>query len=147
MKRVILEALKELGFELKKLSNEAYSFESGHLNYICINEKSDDRFLSMNLPGIVTMYDDNRMAVHELMSYINTNMRYVKTFLYDDRVWMTYEIHLQDGMDMKQCIKHMILALEAAALKAYLKLSKMCGKDDKAENDPSDVSNGDRENE
>lgn len=147
MKRVILETLKELGFELTKQAKNAYMFDYEQLKFLCTTERNDDEYLSISLPGIVKMDGESNGIAQELMDHINLNMRYVKAFPVDGVVWISYEICLQDGMDMRECIKHMIGTLEDAAMRAYLLLSEMYIDDEVAGYDPAEVLNDDMEDE
>lgn len=147
MKRVILETLKALGFDLTKKAKNAYMFEYEQLKFLCTTEGNDDEYLSINLPGIVKMDGERNGIAQELMDYINLNMRYVKAFPVEDVVWISYEICLLDGMDMRECFKHAIDTLEDAAMRAYLLLSDMHMEDDGAGYDPAEVLNDDMEDE
>ena len=56
------------------------------------------------------------MKVYRMMEGINSNFKYIKSYLVNDSVWMVYEREFIGKEDLPTTISHMVTHLEAAFL-------------------------------
>ena len=130
MKEKVLKTLEELGFspELAQGNDGYYIFHYEGLNYLWMVNDDDPEFLSLSLPGILDVDDDNREIVRDLIERINSSIKYIKVYLMSpDSVWMFYERKLMDEEDYEKVISHMIFQLERSnmyALSTYRKMQE-----------------------
>ena len=108
-----MEAFGNLGFKLEDAGNGGYSFTYEGLNLLLLYNENDEDFLNIALPGIIEADDRKVLQICALMEKINSTLKYVKAYLFGDRVWMFYERELLGGEDLSQVISRMILHLEA----------------------------------
>ena len=94
MKEKILEAFRELGFKLEEEEGMGYSFNYEGLNLLYMYNESDEEFLNIALPGIVEVEDDKMLQICALLEKINSTLKYVKTYMLGNSVWLFYEREL-----------------------------------------------------
>lgn len=115
MEEKVLEAFSELGFILEK--NEiGYSFSYEGINMMWMYNEQDEDFLSISVPGIWELEENDAANVCLLMEKINSTLRYVKAYILGGSVWIFYERELQDSDDLPLVISRMIRHLEAALM-------------------------------
>ena len=130
MKEKVLKTLEELGFspELAQGNDGYYIFHYEGLNYLWMVNDDDPEFLSLSLPGILEVDDDNRELGRDLIERIHSSIKYIKVYLMSpDSVWMFYERKLMDEEDYEKVISHMIFQLEGSnmyALSTYRKMQE-----------------------
>lgn len=113
MKEKILKALDDLGFKLEEEGNMSYSFTYEGLILLFLYNEDDENFLNIALPGILEVDEGKVMQTCALMERINSTLKYVKAYIYNDSVWLFYERELFGGEDFPLVISRMILRLEA----------------------------------
>lgn len=114
MKEKVLEAFSELGFKLEPMDDIGYGFRYEGTNYLYMPIENDNDFLNIAVPGIYSLDETGEQTLNELIAKINTSIKYVKSYLWGDSVWLFYERELLEGEDLKEIISRMILHLEAA---------------------------------
>ena len=94
MKEKILEAFRELGFKLEEEEGMGYCFKYEGLNLLYMYNENDEEFLNIALPGIVEVEDDKMLQICALLEKINSTLKYVKTYMLGNSVWLFYEREL-----------------------------------------------------
>ena len=113
MKEKILEAFRDLGFKLEEEEGMGYCFNYEGLNLLYMYNENDEEFLNIALPGIVEVESDNMLQICALLEKINSTLKYVKTYMLGNSVWLFYERELFGEEDLMTVISRMILHLEA----------------------------------
>ena len=136
MKEKILEALRELGFKLEEEEGMGYCFKYEGLNLLYMYNESDEEFLNIALPGIVEVEEDRMLQICALLEKINSTLKYVKTYMLGNSVWLFYERELFGEEDLMTVISRMILHLEAGlvfARKAMTEIEETMANDSSAD--------------
>ena len=94
MKEKILEAFRELGFKLEEEEGMGYCFNYEGLNLLYMYNENDEEFLNIALPGIVEVEEDRMLQICALLEKINSTLKYVKTYMLGNSVWLFYEREL-----------------------------------------------------
>ena len=113
MKEKILEAFRDLGFKLEEEEGMGYCFNYEGLNLLYMYNENDEEFLNIALPGIVEVEEDKMLQICALLEKINSTLKYVKTYMLGNSVWLFYERELFGEEDLMTVISRMILHLEA----------------------------------
>lgn len=110
----VLDTLKRMGFQLEPLGNENYGFRYEMANMLYTASPDDEDFLTLAIPQIADIDDDNAMHMEIATGMINAAVKYVKAYRVDDSLWLFYERELFGEPDIEQILAHMILRLNAA---------------------------------
>lgn len=94
MKEKILEAFRDLGFKLEEEEGMGYCFNYEGLNLLYMYNENDEEFLNIALPGIVEVEEDRMLQICVLLEKINSTLKYVKTYMLGNSVWLFYEREL-----------------------------------------------------
>lgn len=113
-KENVLNTFHELGFLLEHVEGFGYKFTYEGSNFLYLPDKEDEEFLSIALPGIYDLQDDNLATFISLTEKLNSTPKYVKAYKLGDSLWLFYERELLGGEDLKLVISRMILHLDAA---------------------------------
>lgn len=113
MKEKILEAFADLGFKLEGEEGVGYFFHYEGLNLLYLYNENDEEFLNIALPGIVEVEEDKVLQICALSEKINSTLKYVKAYIFGNKVWLFYERELLGEEDLTTVISRMILHLEA----------------------------------
>lgn len=116
MKKTILEAFRELGFEMEQIEDsDHYKFEFEGHNYIWMYNEDDESFLNIVLPSLLPITEEGAIGFYQLMDNVNSTVKYVKAYKFCDGLWLFYERELMGEEDLEKSINHMIYRLEATA--------------------------------
>ncbi len=140
MKEKILEAFRDLGFKLEEEEGMGYSFNYEGLNLLYMYNENDEEFLNIALPGIIVVEEGRMLQICALLENINSSLKYVKTYLFGNSVWLFYERELFGEEDLTTVISRMILHLEAGlvfARKAMAEIEETMA-NDSSNNDAAD---------
>ena len=141
MKEKILEAFKDLGFELEEVEGLGYySFQYEGKYYLYMYNEDDEDFLNIALPAVFDIENENDVCFYRMMDKINETLKYVKANTLCGSMWLFYERELFGGEDMMQVIPRMILHLEAGFMLLH---QAMADSDDE---DASEAIDNDAEN-
>ena len=113
MKENILETFRDLGFKLEEEEGMGYCFNYEGLNLLYMYNENDEEFLNIALPGIIEVEEDRMLQICALLEKINSTLKYVKTYMLGNSVWLFYERELFGEEDLMTVISRMILHLEA----------------------------------
>lgn len=125
MKDKILEAFENLGFNLKDTESLGYTFNYESINYIYMYNEDDEDFLSISVPGIYDLEENNKEKYEALKEKINSTLKYIKAYTIGGSLWLFYERDLLDKEDLEEVIRRMILHLAAALMFARGVIDKM----------------------
>ncbi len=115
MKEKVLEAFRELGFQLEQVEETGwYNFNYEGKNFIYLPNSDDEEFLSISIPGIYDLEEDNIAKFVAMTEKLNSAPKYVKAYRLGDSIWLFYERELLGEEDLKLVISRMIMHLEAA---------------------------------
>ena len=136
MKEKILEAFRDLGFKLEEEEGMGYCFNYEGLNLLYMYNENDEEFLNIALPGIIEVEEDRMLQICALLEKINSTLKYVKTYMLGNSVWLFYERELFGEEDLMTVISRMILHLEAGlafARKAMAEIEETMANDSSAD--------------
>lgn len=125
MKDKILEAFENLGFNLKDTESLGYTFNYESINYLYMYNEDDEDFLSISVPGIYDLEENNKEKYEALKEKINSTLKYIKAYTIGGSLWLFYERDLLDKEDLEEVIRRMILHLAAALMFARGVIDKM----------------------
>lgn len=110
-----LECLYELGFTPELVTEDiGYSFKMEGRTFLLETEDEDVKCLTLTLPNIHTVTEENRMDVLEAMVKLCHELRYVQPYILFESVWIHYQHYLGDSVPTAQLVEHMIRTLMAA---------------------------------
>ena len=135
MKEKILETFRDLGFKLEEEEGMGYCFNYEGLNLLYMYNENDEEFLNIALPGIVEVEEDRMLQICALSEKINSTLKYVKTYMLGNSVWLFYERELFGEEDLMTVISRMILHLEAGLVFARKAMAEI---EETMANDSSD---------
>ena len=131
-----MKTLEELGFQLTEEEGLGYSFDYEGLKCLWMYNEDDEEFLSICLPGIISMDDMSFPNICALMNSINSTMKYVKAYPMGKGVWIFYEREvLGEENNLEELIAHMILRLEMASNFARKEIEKLEAGDNEEEDE------------
>ena len=113
MKEKILEIFKALGFEMDAIEDMGYAFHYEGKVFIYMCSASDEDFLSIALPAIEEIEDEEDISVYKKMDMLNSSLKYIKAFNYINSIWLFCERELFGGEDLEQLITSTIFRLDA----------------------------------
>ena len=114
MKEKILQAFKELGFEMEELDEIGFTFHYEGNRYLYMYQEDDEDFLVIGSVGLHDVGEEAMDSLYELIDQINRAMKYVKACRHNNDLWVSYERELFGGEDLKQVLSSMIIHLDAA---------------------------------
>ena len=114
MKEQVLKTFETMGFQLEEIEDFGYSFSYEGINYFYMPNDDDEDFLSIAVPAVMEITDENNTTAHMLMDKINSTLKYVKANKLCDSMWLFYERELYGGEDFEKLLPRMIIHLEAA---------------------------------
>ena len=113
MKEKIVEALRDLGFILEEVSGIGYHFKFEAVNMFYLNSE-DEQFVSIIVPGIFETEHSDMDVVYKTMEKVNSTLKYVKAYLWNDSITLTYEREMFGEENLEEMLGSMIVQLESA---------------------------------
>ena len=116
MKEKILESFQRVGFVVTPIDDDqvAFSFEYEGRTYLCITNPNDPEYLSIGLPVLKEVTEEQMPHVFQWMNHINANLKYAKTYMDDMGVWIWYERMVTEQEDTDEVLIRIILNVENA---------------------------------
>lgn len=115
MKEKVLTALKTLGFMPEEVEDFGYRFEYEGLTLAFPVNEEDDKCLTLMMPDIFDISDDNRIDVLEAMAKLCGNVKYVQPqIISGNQVWLNYQHYLDENGVTPDLVEHMIRVLDYA---------------------------------
>ena len=123
-KKSIIKQMARLGFIGTGDEDESiFAFKFEDTNILYLPDEKDENFLCFAEPQIYEVTEDNRPFVLELMNEINQILKYAKTFIREESVWISYEIRLFGNEDIKEVLEHCLHMLQAAHRAFFKKIN------------------------
>lgn len=114
MKKQVKNILEELGFQPESV-DEYLGFEYEGMHYLYLYNPNDEDFLNFSIPCVMAPDDEDESMLLRIEDQINSKVKYVKAYIWDDRLWLFYERELFGGENMEELITAIIFRLAAAA--------------------------------
>ena len=111
-KELVLEKLESMGFSVVDAHEYGYVFEYEELTFLYMPD-DDENFLRFALPNIFVVTAENRSFVLELVNDTNMTIKYSKTCVFGENVWIFYEYRLFGDDNIETIIEHGLLLLQA----------------------------------
>jgi thiaminase len=112
-KEEIANHFKALGFDLEELPDYAYMTQYEGMTMLYLFDDDDDEFFRMAAPKIFDVTEENRESLLDIANEINIKLKYSKTTVLDDAVWVSYEHHFLDEEHIDAIIEHAMMLLQA----------------------------------
>ncbi len=112
IKEKVLECLYQLGFQPELIDEDfGYRFSYEELTII-YNPEEETQCLTLSMPGIFDISEENRAAVLEAMIKLCAKMRFVQPVIMFDSVWLNYQHYLDKDADpTPELLEHMVRVL------------------------------------
>lgn len=120
-KELILAKIEELGFSIEEAGDFGYVFKFEELTILYMPD-DDENFLRFAVPNIYDVTDENKRFVLEVVNDTNMSIKYSKTCVYGDSVWVFYEYRLFGDDNLEDIIEHSMLLLQASYFLFHRKL-------------------------
>ena len=120
-KELILAKIEELGFSIEEAGDFGYVFKFEELTILYMPD-DDENFLRFAVPNIYDVTDENKCFVLEVVNDTNMSIKYSKTCVYGDSVWVFYEYRLFGDDNLEDIIEHSMLLLQASYFLFHRKL-------------------------
>ena len=111
-KELVLEKLESLGFSVVDAQEFGYVFEYEELTLLYMPD-DDENFLRFALPYIFDVTAENKPFVLEVVNDTNMTIKYSKTCVFGESVWVFYEYRLFGDDNIEAIIEHGLLLLQA----------------------------------
>ena len=118
---LILAKIEELGFSIEEAGDFGYVFKFEELTILYMPD-DDENFLRFAVPNIYDVTDENKRFVLEVVNDTNMSIKYSKTCVYGDSVWVFYEYRLFGEDNLEDIIEHSMLLLQASYFLFHRKL-------------------------
>ena len=120
-KELILAKIEELGFSIEEAGDFGYVFKFEELTILYMPD-DDENILRFVVPNIYDVTDENKRFVLEVVNDTNMSIKYSKTCVYGDSVWVFYEYRLFGDDNLEDIIEHGMLLLQASYFLFHRKL-------------------------
>lgn len=112
IKEKVLECLYQLGFQPELIDEDfGYRFTYEELTII-YNPEEETQCLTLSMPGIFDISEENRTTVLETMVKLCGKMRFVQPVIMFDSVWLNYQHYLdKDTEPTPELLEHMVRVL------------------------------------
>lgn len=120
-KELILAKIEELGFSIEEAGDFGYVFKYEELTILYMPD-DDENFLRFAVPNIYDVTDENKPFVLEVVNDTNMSIKYSKTCVYGDSVWVFYEYRLFGEDNLEDIFEHSMLLLQASYFLFHRKL-------------------------
>lgn len=134
-KELVLAKLEELGFSLEEAGDFGYIFKYEELTILYMPD-DDENFLRFAVPNIYDVTEENKPFVLEVVNETNMAIKYSKTCVYGEDVWVFYEYRLFGDGELEEIIEHSMLLLQATYFLFHRKIEgddSLPGENDESE--------------
>lgn len=108
----VLNVLRTLGFIPEEIEDFGYRFEYEGLSLLYSVDDDESKCVTIVVPGIFDITEDNRLFALESMLKLCGKMKYVQpNIVFNDQVWLNYQHYLGDNPVSEDLIEHMIRVL------------------------------------
>lgn len=121
-KELVLSKFEELGFELEDVGDFGFFFRFEELNFLYLPDEDDDQFFRLTLPYVFDVTAENKPFVLEVVNDTNLSIKYSKTCVINEHVWIFYEYQSFGDDNVGEIIEHGIRLLQATVGLLYRKI-------------------------
>lgn len=108
----VLTALSALGFVPEEIEGFGCRFEYEGLTIVYSIDDEDSKCVTLAVPDVFDISDDNRVAVLEAMVKICGKLKFVQPhIMFENQVWLNYQHYAGDNEVTPELIEHMIRVL------------------------------------
>ena len=108
IKENVLTALSALGFIPEEIEGFGYRFDYEGLTVVYSIDDEEAKCITLTVPDVFEISDDNHVAVLEAMAKLCGKMKYVQPhIMFDNQVWLNYQHYLSDDEVTPELIEHM----------------------------------------
>ena len=119
----VLSKLEELGFETEEVGELGYCFKYEDLNVLYMPD-GDENFLRFAVPKICDVTEENKAFVLEVVNDTNLTIKYSKTCIMGEDVWVFCEYRLFSEENLVDIIEHNLMLLQATYYLFYRKIER-----------------------
>ncbi|MCQ2075458.1 MAG: hypothetical protein MJZ20_00260 [Bacteroidaceae bacterium] len=105
--------LKGQGFKSERVGDGDLLFRYQGVHMLCRKDDDDKVFLRLFMPGIYTVNGD-RTRVLEAINTISRDIKAVKAFLVEDKLWVSLEMFIDSTPDIDDFIERCLDIMYAA---------------------------------
>lgn len=120
-KQMVLSTLEELGFMTEEVGTSGYYFKFEDLGILYMPDDDDD-FLRFAVPNIFDVTEENKPFVLDVINAVNLAIKYSKTCVNDDEVWIYYEYRVFGEEHLEEIVEHCMLLLQVTYALFYRKV-------------------------
>lgn len=110
----IKKKLQELGYDLTRVSKGFYMFSSNGTKMLYVPDSKATECLRFAIPCLYAVTDENKQFLTDIINETNLSVKYAKTLIINQQVWMIYEYHTSENEDIEEVITHCLLTLLAS---------------------------------
>lgn len=119
LKEMLADYLREEGF-LPKEENFGIAFKCEGINFLFLYDEDDEQYFRLVMPAIFDINEENRAAVLEAMNKVNSEMKVVKIYTFnDDSVWLGFEVLVDSTPVLEDFVPRGVNMLRAARRAFY----------------------------
>lgn len=120
IKDKVLEILYQLGFQPELIDeNFGYRFEYEGLTILYAPDEEDAHTVTLIMPGVFDVSNDNRVAVLEAIASLSSKMKFVQPNIALDSVWLNYQHFLGKQEPAPELIEHMVRVLAVSTVQFH----------------------------
>ncbi len=107
----VLNAFSILGFIPQEVEGMGYQIEYEGLNIFYPTDE-DEESVSLTVPGIFEITDENKAEVNDAIVKLGGKMKYIQAdIMFGNKVWLNYVHYLGENEVTPNLIEHMITVL------------------------------------
>jgi len=119
----VLEFLRQQGFcPSIDEDNGNIIFKYQMMTFVFFNNDDDESFFQLALPSIMSVTHENRVQALEAANQLNLEYKVAKCCIYDDDVWILFEILLDSSPDIQDIIPRALGILQRSQNLFYEKM-------------------------
>lgn len=110
----VLSCLKNMGFRPKEVPEVGYTFTFEGLGILYTWDDDNDELINLSLPCIYEGDEENRPILLDLVNEMNLRLKYVKTVLRRNDVWVHFEADVYEEESLEKILQLGVYSLQAA---------------------------------
>lgn len=130
IKEQVLKAFRALGFFPEEIEYFGYRIDYEGLPVIYMEDEEESKCLTLFVPHVFDISDDNRLSVLKAMAKLCCKVKYVQpNIMFENQISLNYQHYVGDNEVTEALIEHMITLLEYST-KSFNKIIKGDDNDD-----------------
>jgi len=115
----IKKIFKEMGFDLVSVSEEVCVFNYEDIKMLYLPDSKDSECLRLAIPCLYEITTENKDLMAEIINETNLKIKYAKTLVISDQVWLNYECFIPENTNVEEVITHCLMVLLAMKRKLF----------------------------